>query len=178
LATGIQAWPKNIENIAFVQQTDDFAIPGFKNKLEPKRGDETADLATGYLPTRNDMDTFLAKIRKSRPDLKQFSLTIYVRNPDFGSRMTQKLFECCHSYETKKPKGKKANSTSVTDAKTTVGPAKPNVFHVNQSIVERLHEISIENLEDFGSDFDQDELEEEMEMEMQFREQYADEDDY
>lgn len=163
-------------------QTDDFAWPGFKNKLQPKKGEETAELVTGYLPTQKDMDNFLAKIRKSRPGLQQFSLLIYVRNPDFGGRMTQKLFEFCHNLEAGTKQSKKETSghfiASTSDTKVTATPAMLNVFRIVQSTVDKLHEFCIKNLEDFGSDFDFDEFGEEAEMEMQFREENEDEEDY
>lgn len=148
-------------------QTDDFAWPVFKDKLQPKKGDEPAELATGHLPTQKDMDNFPAKIRKSRPGLQQFSLVVYVRNPDFGGCMTQKLFEFCHNFDavTKKPK-KEAPIATTADAKVATGPVKPNVFRIVQNTVDKLHESC-----------DYDEFEEAAEMEMPFREEYEDDED-
>lgn len=172
-----------MENIIIKVPTDDFIIDA-KNAKKfkvDKKGRVT--LSGGWVPTETMMTKFLNTLKKDRPSLRTFRLSVSVRSAAFAVVVCKEILDFEYAKrDTSKPTGKKNHSTVGTKDKpidveefvaTTTSKPKQSAepehrTKVDQSVIQELYDAMKDFEEDSemgDGDFDvYDEWEEEIVM--------------
>lgn len=160
-------------------ESEEFWIPvGLKKKFVVKDSGEI-ELAPGYLPLEEDINSFVQRLEKARPTLQQFNLVVYV-DARFRRDGAHRLFEIHHDFQCGKKKPISSSMTAVLQADPGALASPHGDLLIHQAAIDHLHKRCLNEEDDYGhygsdEDFDPGEWEWDM---LEPYEEWADRDAY